>query len=87
MSIVGPRPALPREVEQYGEYEKQRLYVTPGCRMCGAAVPQAPVLTAPALSAGSSITAAMGGALGVQQPTVCEENAAMSLLRMHSLVT
>ena len=30
MSIVGPRPALPREVEQYGEYEKQRLYVTPG---------------------------------------------------------
>lgn len=30
MSIVGPRPALPREVEQYGEYEMQRLYVTPG---------------------------------------------------------
>lgn len=30
MSIVGPRPALPREVDQYGEYEKQRLYVTPG---------------------------------------------------------
>lgn len=30
MSIVGPRPALPREVEQYTEYEKQRLYVTPG---------------------------------------------------------
>lgn len=30
MSIVGPRPALPREVEQYGEYETQRLYVTPG---------------------------------------------------------
>lgn len=30
MSIVGPRPALPREVEQYDEYEKQRLYVTPG---------------------------------------------------------
>lgn len=30
MSIVGPRPALPREVEQYGEYEKQRLYITPG---------------------------------------------------------
>lgn len=30
MSIVGPRPALPREVAQYGEYEKQRLYVTPG---------------------------------------------------------
>ena len=30
MSIVGPRPALPREVEQYDEYLKQRLYVTPG---------------------------------------------------------
>ena len=30
MSIVGPRPALPREVEQYGAYEKQRLYITPG---------------------------------------------------------
>lgn len=30
MSIVGPRPALPREVERYGEYEWQRLYVTPG---------------------------------------------------------
>jgi lipopolysaccharide/colanic/teichoic acid biosynthesis glycosyltransferase len=30
MSIVGPRPALPREVEQYGSHENQRLYVTPG---------------------------------------------------------
>lgn len=30
MSIVGPRPALPREVEQYNDYQKQRLYVTPG---------------------------------------------------------
>lgn len=30
MSIVGPRPAIPREVEQYGAYERQRLYVTPG---------------------------------------------------------
>lgn len=30
MSIVGPRPALPREVDQYNEYEWQRLYVTPG---------------------------------------------------------
>lgn len=30
MSIVGPRPALPREVEQYDEYELQRLYVQPG---------------------------------------------------------
>lgn len=30
MSIVGPRPCLPREAEQYDEYTKQRLYVTPG---------------------------------------------------------
>ena len=30
MSIVGPRPALPREVEQYTERQKQRLIVTPG---------------------------------------------------------
>jgi lipopolysaccharide/colanic/teichoic acid biosynthesis glycosyltransferase len=30
MSIVGPRPALPREVELYDEYQKQRMYVTPG---------------------------------------------------------
>ena len=30
MSIVGPRPALPREVAQDTEYERQRLYVTPG---------------------------------------------------------
>ena len=30
MSIVGPRPALPREAAQYTDYERQRLYVTPG---------------------------------------------------------
>lgn len=30
MSIVGPRPALPREVEQYDDYAMQRLLVTPG---------------------------------------------------------
>ena len=30
MSIVGPRPALPREVAQYDEYAKQRLFITPG---------------------------------------------------------
>ena len=30
MSIVGPRPALPREVEQYDEYAMQRLLVQPG---------------------------------------------------------
>lgn len=30
MSIVGPRPALPREVAQYTPYQRQRLYVTPG---------------------------------------------------------
>ncbi len=30
MSLVGPRPALPREVEQYTAYQKQRLFVKPG---------------------------------------------------------
>lgn len=30
MSIVGPRPALPREVELYDDLQKQRMYVTPG---------------------------------------------------------
>lgn len=30
MSVVGPRPALPKEVEQYDEYAKLRLLVTPG---------------------------------------------------------
>lgn len=30
MSIVGPRPALPREVKQYNAYQKQRLLVKPG---------------------------------------------------------
>lgn len=30
MSIVGPRPALPREVEQYTVYQTQRLFITPG---------------------------------------------------------
>lgn len=30
MSIVGPRPPLPYEVEQYTEYDKQRLMVKPG---------------------------------------------------------
>lgn len=31
MSLVGPRPPLPREVKQYNTHEKQRLLVTPGC--------------------------------------------------------
>lgn len=31
MSLVGPRPPLPREVAEYTEYDKQRLMVTPGC--------------------------------------------------------
>ncbi|EMT45980.1 sugar transferase [Anoxybacillus flavithermus] len=31
MSLVGPRPPLPREVTQYTEYDKQRLLVIPGC--------------------------------------------------------
>ena len=30
MSLVGPRPAIPREVEQYTTYQKQRLFVKPG---------------------------------------------------------
>ena len=30
MSIVGPRPPLPREVAQYNDYQRQRLLVTPG---------------------------------------------------------
>ncbi|MCM3729095.1 sugar transferase [Neobacillus cucumis] len=31
MSLVGPRPPLPREVALYTEFDKQRLLVTPGC--------------------------------------------------------
>jgi exopolysaccharide biosynthesis polyprenyl glycosylphosphotransferase len=31
MSLVGPRPPLPREVEQYSNYHYQRLLVIPGC--------------------------------------------------------
>lgn len=30
MSLVGPRPPLPREVEKYTDYQKLRLIVTPG---------------------------------------------------------
>ena len=30
MSLVGPRPPLPREVAQYTPYEWQRLSITPG---------------------------------------------------------
>lgn len=30
MSLVGPRPPLPREVEMYNDYQQQRLMVTPG---------------------------------------------------------
>ncbi len=30
MSFVGPRPPLPREVDQYNEYQMQRLAVKPG---------------------------------------------------------
>ena len=30
MSLVGPRPAIPREVAQYTDYQKQRLFVKPG---------------------------------------------------------
>jgi lipopolysaccharide/colanic/teichoic acid biosynthesis glycosyltransferase len=31
MSLVGPRPPLLREVDEYTDYDKQRLLVTPGC--------------------------------------------------------
>ena len=30
MSIVGPRPALPREVEHYDEMQRKRLFIKPG---------------------------------------------------------
>jgi lipopolysaccharide/colanic/teichoic acid biosynthesis glycosyltransferase len=30
MSMVGPRPPIPSEVEQYGDHERQRLAVHPG---------------------------------------------------------
>lgn len=31
MSLVGPRPPLPSEMHEYSDYDRQRLYVTPGC--------------------------------------------------------
>lgn len=31
MSLVGPRPPLPREVVEYTDFDKQRLAVKPGC--------------------------------------------------------
>lgn len=31
MSLVGPRPPLEREVEEYTEYDMQRLLIKPGC--------------------------------------------------------
>lgn len=31
MSLVGPRPPLPREVSDYTSYDMQRLLVVPGC--------------------------------------------------------
>lgn len=31
MSLVGPRPPLVREVREYTVYDKQRLFVKPGC--------------------------------------------------------
>jgi lipopolysaccharide/colanic/teichoic acid biosynthesis glycosyltransferase len=30
MSLVGPRPALPEEVDQYSDFERKRLSVLPG---------------------------------------------------------
>lgn len=31
MSLVGPRPAIPREVKEYTPYDRKRLIVKPGC--------------------------------------------------------
>ena len=31
MSLVGPRPPIPREVAEYTDYDIQRLWVKPGC--------------------------------------------------------
>lgn len=31
MSLVGPRPPLPREVKYYNDFEMQRLKIKPGC--------------------------------------------------------
>ena len=31
MSLVGPRPCLPRELKKYTQYDKQRLLAIPGC--------------------------------------------------------
>ncbi|MEG0256177.1 sugar transferase [Vagococcus sp.] len=31
MFLIGPRPPLPREVEEYTPYDKQRLTIMPGC--------------------------------------------------------
>lgn len=31
MSVVGPRPPLPREVSSYSQYDRQRLAIKPGC--------------------------------------------------------
>lgn len=31
MSLVGPRPPLEKEIQQYTNYDMQRLMVTPGC--------------------------------------------------------
>lgn len=31
MSLIGPRPSLPTEVEEYSEHQRKRLSVKPGC--------------------------------------------------------
>lgn len=31
MALIGPRPPLPREVEKYTNYDRQILFVKPGC--------------------------------------------------------
>lgn len=45
MSIVGPRPPLPREVGQYTEYQQRRLQVKPGLTCFWQCTPQRNNLT------------------------------------------
>ena len=45
MSLVGPRPPLPREVEQYTPQQMRRLTVTPGLTCYWQATPRRNELT------------------------------------------
>ena len=41
MSLVGPRPALPREVQTYDLWHRRRLSMKPGITVCGRSQPAA----------------------------------------------